>query len=170
MWPLSAYLASGEVPRPNGSAMSTIVPYQVFDTADAKLMVAAANDGLFGRLCGALGRAELALDARFARNSRRVANRAALVAILSEMFLTRSAADWEAALTACGVPAAPLQDVAAVAAAEQTEALGMIGIAPGDTTPQVALPISFNGSRPPLARRSPRRGADNAAILGTKSP
>lgn len=167
MWPLSAYLASGEVPRPNGSGMSTIVPYQVFDTADSKLMVAAANDGLFKRLSEALGRPELALDPRFATNGRRVANRAALLPVLAEIFATRSTAEWEAALAASGVPAAAIQDVAAVAAAAQTEALGMIGMAPGDTTRQVALPISFNGVRPPLGRRAPRRGADNTAILGT---
>jgi crotonobetainyl-CoA:carnitine CoA-transferase CaiB-like acyl-CoA transferase len=165
MWPLSSYLASGDVPRPNGSGMSTIVPYQVFDTADSKLMVAAANDGLFRRLCSALGRPDLADDPRFTSNGRRVANRAVLVAILEGIFLTRSTADWEDALTECGVPASALQDVAGVAAAAQTAALGMIGTAPGDATPQVALPISFNGRRPPLGRRSPKRGADNDAVL-----
>jgi crotonobetainyl-CoA:carnitine CoA-transferase CaiB-like acyl-CoA transferase len=170
MWPISAYLASGEVAGPNGSGMSTIVPYQVFDTADSKLMVAAANDGLFTRLCGALGREDLAQDPRFASNGRRVANRATLVAILSEIFLTRSTAAWETALTDCGVPASALQDVAAVAAAPQTAALCMVGTAPGETTPQVALPLSFNGVRPPLQHRSPRRGADNPAILGINTP
>jgi formyl-CoA transferase len=94
-----------------------------------------------------------------------VANRAVLVAILEGIFLTRSTADWEDALTECGVPASALQDVAGVAAAAQTAALGMIGTAPGDATPQVALPISFNGRRPPLGRRSPKRGADNDAVL-----
>jgi crotonobetainyl-CoA:carnitine CoA-transferase CaiB-like acyl-CoA transferase len=170
LWPLSAYLASGDVPRPNGSGMSTIVPYQVFDTADSKLMVAAANDGLFTRLCKALNRPDLTADARFASNGKRVANRETLVPVLAEIFATRTTAHWEEALTASGVPAAPIQDAAAVAAAAQTAALGMIGLAQGDTTPQVALPISFNGVRPPLSRRSPRRGEDTTAILGTPQP
>jgi crotonobetainyl-CoA:carnitine CoA-transferase CaiB-like acyl-CoA transferase len=168
MWPLSAYLASGEVPGPNGSGMSTIVPYQVFATADSKLMVAAANDGLFKRLCAALGREDLAADERFASNGRRVANRETLVPILAEIFATRGTAEWEEALTACGVPAAAIQDAAAVAAAAQTAALGMIGTAPGDDTRQVALPVSFDGVRPKLGRRSPRRGEHNAAILGVR--
>jgi crotonobetainyl-CoA:carnitine CoA-transferase CaiB-like acyl-CoA transferase len=170
MWPLSAYLASGEVPGPNGSGMSTIVPYQVFETADAKLMVAAANDGLFRRLCGALGRADLAQDPRFASNGKRVANRAALVDILGEIFRTRGTAEWEDALAACGVPASALQDVAGVAGAAQTAALGMIGTLPGDATPQVALPLSFNGRRLPFKRRAPHRGADNDAILSGALP
>jgi formyl-CoA transferase len=170
MWPLSAYLASGEVPGPNGSGMSTIVPYQVFETADAKLMVSAANDGLFRRLCGALGRADLAQDPRFASNGKRVANRAALVDILGEIFRTRGTAEWEDALAACGVPASALQDVAGVAGAAQTAALGMIGTLPGDATPQVALPLSFNGRRLPFKRRAPHRGADNDAILSGALP
>ena len=60
LWPLTAYLASGQVPRRQGSGMSTIVPYQVFRTRDSELMVAAGNDGLFSRLCEALGRPALA--------------------------------------------------------------------------------------------------------------
>jgi crotonobetainyl-CoA:carnitine CoA-transferase CaiB-like acyl-CoA transferase len=44
----------------------------VFHARDGDLMIAAANDGLFTRLCDALGLAELAADPRFATNPDRV--------------------------------------------------------------------------------------------------
>jgi crotonobetainyl-CoA:carnitine CoA-transferase CaiB-like acyl-CoA transferase len=166
MWPLSAFFASGDVPGPQGSGMSTIVPYQVFETADSRVMVAAANDGLFVRLCEAIGRPEFFRDDRFSTNGRRVANRAALLAELTPIFRSRGTGEWVEILAAAGVPAAAIQDVAAVAAAPQTLALGIIGAAPGEATPQVGMPISFNGVRPPLNGRAPRMGADNAALLG----
>jgi crotonobetainyl-CoA:carnitine CoA-transferase CaiB-like acyl-CoA transferase len=51
---LTAYLASGEVPGRHGSAFPLIAPYQAFRVRDGELMIAAANDGLFARLCAAL--------------------------------------------------------------------------------------------------------------------
>jgi crotonobetainyl-CoA:carnitine CoA-transferase CaiB-like acyl-CoA transferase len=167
MWPLSAYFASGDVPGPQGSGMATIVPYQVFDSRDSSLMVAAANDGLFARLCAAIGRPDLAADERFASNGRRVAHRDALVAELVQVFAARDTADWVEILTAAGVPAAAIQDVAAVAAAPQTHALGIIAPGPDGAARQVGLPLSFNGVRPPPRGRAPARGADTRAILGS---
>jgi len=165
MWPLSAYFASGQVPGPQGSGMSTIVPYQVFDTSDSRLMVAAANDGLFRALAAAMGRPDLAEDARFRDNGRRVKHRDELLAELIPLFAAKSTAEWEDILAQAGVPGAKIQDVAAVASAAQTDALGIITAAPGEADKQVGLPLSFNGQRPPPLPRAPARGADNARIF-----
>ncbi len=63
----SALVTGDEAPR-FGNAHASIVPYQTFRAADGWIAVAAANDGLFVRLCEALGRPELAADPRFATN------------------------------------------------------------------------------------------------------
>ena len=68
--PISAYLASGEIPTRYGSGVEQIVPYQAFAAADGHIMVAAGNDNLFRRLCTAVGRPNLAEDPRFRANSR----------------------------------------------------------------------------------------------------
>jgi crotonobetainyl-CoA:carnitine CoA-transferase CaiB-like acyl-CoA transferase len=165
MWPLSSYLATGQIPGRQGSSMSTIVPYQVFPTLDSNIMIAAGNDNLFNKLCRALGRTDLACDERFATNGGRVRFRDILLPVLEEIFATRSTAEWSELLAREQVPAAPLQNVADVAAAEQTRALNMLRAEVGLSHPYVALPISFDGVRPRSKNPAPALGADTDRIL-----
>ena len=48
------------------------------------MLIAANADPVFGRLCGAMARADLAMDARFATHAARGSNAAALDGIISE--------------------------------------------------------------------------------------
>ena len=54
-----------------GNAHPSVFPYEPFPTADADLIVIAANDRQFQRLCEALGIPEVAEDERFLRNGDR---------------------------------------------------------------------------------------------------
>lgn len=164
MWPLSAFMASGQLPARQGSGMSTIVPYQTFRASDADLMIAAGNDNLFSRMCGAMERPDLATDERFATNGKRVLNKDVLLPILEAVLATRRAADWSERFAEAGVPAALLQDAAGVVAAAQTEALGIIETS-DDGTSRVGLPISFDGRRPKSKGAAAKLGADNARLL-----
>ena len=162
---LPAYLASGEVRAPIGSGTFEIVPYQAFATSDSYLMVAAGNDGLYRKLCDALGRGSLASEPRFVTNSERVKNREALIEIIAPLFLARTAAQWGAVLDAAGVPNAPIQTIDQVAAAPQTEALGVVQYLESETRFGVCgLPLSFDGVRPPLRSYGPALGANNAVL------
>jgi crotonobetainyl-CoA:carnitine CoA-transferase CaiB-like acyl-CoA transferase len=160
---LTGYLASGTVPRAHGTAFPSIAPYETFATADGELMVAAGNDRLFASLAETVGLPELAADARFATNPDRVANREELVKALGERFRTAERAAWLERLAAAGVPAAPVQDTAEVAAHEQTQATGMLQRL-GDLT-TVALPLSFDGERMRHHSPPPRLGAHSAEVL-----
>src|SRR5689334_11135788 len=87
----SAWVAGGVVPYRMGNAHPSVFPYEPLPTADRDLIVAAANDRLFRKLCDVLGIPEVADDPRFARNRDRTANRAELKPILVERLATRSA-------------------------------------------------------------------------------
>ncbi|KFJ48289.1 coA-transferase III family protein [Brucella abortus] len=76
------YLASGKSPKRMGNAHPNIAPYQTLSVSDGYFIIACGNDGQFGKLSTLLGIGELAKDERFATNSARVANRAALTALL----------------------------------------------------------------------------------------
>jgi len=165
LWPLSSYLASGQVPGRQGSSMSTIVPYQTFRAADADLMIAAGNDNLFAKLCTAIERPDLATDERFSTNGKRVRNREILVPLLEAVLATATAAEWCDRLGKVGVPASPLQDAAGVVACEQTAALKILSRISNSAQPVVALPISFNGTRPLPKGPAPKLGADTQRIL-----
>ncbi|WP_366656106.1 CoA transferase [Fodinicurvata sp. EGI_FJ10296] len=159
---LAGYAASGEVRRPHGSGIAEIVPYEAFATKNGWLMIAAGNDGLFGKLCRAIGRDDLAAEPGYATNSGRVAGRDRLIAELS-----RTAAGFEldelmAILDAAGVPNAPIQTVDAVMEHPHTKALGIMAPTDGDTLPLPGLPLSFDGTRPRARRRAPTLGEHNS--------
>ncbi|MFN2167230.1 MAG: CaiB/BaiF CoA transferase family protein, partial [Anaerolineae bacterium] len=87
----SNYLVGGEPPRRLGNAHPNIAPYEAFRARDRWFGLAAANQGQWLTLCRVIDRPELAEDPRFASNSERVANRAALVPELNRAFAARDA-------------------------------------------------------------------------------
>jgi formyl-CoA transferase/CoA:oxalate CoA-transferase len=165
---LVGYLADGTVPRGHGTVFPMVAPYQVFPTRDGELMVAGGNDRLFAALCDVLELPELSSDDRFRTNPDRVRNREQLVEIVSTRLREDDAAHWHELLTAAGVPAAPVADVADVVHAEQTDALCMLqplehdGIA-GLRLP--ALPLSFDRERATHRSAPPAVGEHTAEIL-----
>jgi crotonobetainyl-CoA:carnitine CoA-transferase CaiB-like acyl-CoA transferase len=165
---LVGYLADGTVPRPQGTRFPSVAPYQVFPTRDGELMIAGGNDRLFALVCRVLGCEHLVDDPRFATNPERVANRDALYDELVRRLRGRDTAAWLAELSAAGVPAAPVADVADVVAAPQTQALGLLrpvehARIEGLRLP--ALPLSFDHERavPPTA--PPAIGEHTAEVL-----
>ena len=164
--PLSAYLASGEIPKRYGSGIEQIVPYQAFAAADGYMMVSAGNDNLFRRLCAAVGRPGLSDDTRFRTNKDRVVNREALIAMLSDLFAAEPIAVWSGRLDAAGIPNSPIQTIDQVVADPQTAALGIIQRwMDGLPLSLVGLPLSFDGARPPFAKLAPALGEDDPELL-----
>lgn len=162
------YLVSGRPPGRLGNAHPNIVPYQAFATATGHMVIAVGNDGQFGRLCSVLGCGEWAADARFATNPARVANRAALVEMISKKLLARPAADWLAALEEVGVPAAPINDLGQVFADPQVTARGLrldLAHPTAGCVPSVASPIRYSATPLSYERAPPLLGADTAAVL-----
>jgi crotonobetainyl-CoA:carnitine CoA-transferase CaiB-like acyl-CoA transferase len=124
--------------------------------------VACGNDALFRRLCAAIGRPELADDARYADNSGRLEHRDALTADLEAAFATAPAAEWVARLGAAGVPAGPINDIAEAFAFAQD-----LGLEPWDETGGVRTPRSpmrLHATPAAVRRRPPRLGEHDAEI------
>jgi formyl-CoA transferase/CoA:oxalate CoA-transferase len=159
---VTAFLGTGAVPGRYGTAFPLIAPYQVFRASDGDVMIAAANDGLFRRLCEAIGLPELATERRFATNPDRLEQREELAGLIQASLEDKTVADVLARLTEAGVPAAPVNDVGDVAEHEQTAALGLIQDSP---KPTVALPLSFDGERVSHRTPPPRLGEHTVEIL-----
>jgi crotonobetainyl-CoA:carnitine CoA-transferase CaiB-like acyl-CoA transferase len=79
--------------------------YQLYETRDGWLQVAAVRDEHWPALCGVVKREDLLADGRFQTAAGRHEHRAALSAILADTFLAESALEWRRALDAAGVPA-----------------------------------------------------------------
>jgi crotonobetainyl-CoA:carnitine CoA-transferase CaiB-like acyl-CoA transferase len=106
-----AALATGEEARRYGNAHPSIVPYEPYETASGWIAVAAANDGLWRRLCEACERPDLLADQRLATNPGRVEHREELASSLAGTFRTRTAEDWLARMERHGVPAGKVRGV-----------------------------------------------------------
>jgi crotonobetainyl-CoA:carnitine CoA-transferase CaiB-like acyl-CoA transferase len=166
---LAGYFAAGTVPHGQGTRFPMVAPYQVFATRDGELMIAGGNDRLFAAICAVLELPELLGDPRFATNPDRVSHRDELCAILEQALATNDTSHWHARLTEAGVPAAPVADIADVAIAPQTEALGMIQHLDHPTISDLrltALPLSFDGERAVYPSPPPAVGEHTAEILG----
>ena len=162
------YLASGEVPQPQGSGTAMIAPYQAFPTADGFAMVGAGSDALFTRLVAALGCPELAADERFKDNPSRVSNRAPLVEALSKRTRERKASELVETLRASGVPAAPILSVDQMLEEPQTRESGVLVGASHPRLPDyrsIALPLTWDGIRPAVRRVPPLLGEHSGDVL-----
>ncbi len=150
------YLATGVAPGRIGNAHPNIVPYQPFKTRDGEVILACGNDNLFGKFCEVAGCPELARDARFATNSKRVENRDAITRLLAEIFAKRTTRDWCDALEGAGVPNGPINNLRQVFEEPQVVARGMrieLEHAVAGKVPLIASPMKFSGT--PLEFKTP---------------
>jgi crotonobetainyl-CoA:carnitine CoA-transferase CaiB-like acyl-CoA transferase len=136
------------------------VPYQGFATRGGDIVVAAGNDGQFGRLLAVLG---LRDDGRrYATNASRVAHRAD--PWLAEAIARRERDELLAALARSDVPARPVNSVGqALAAIEATHPGGWLQEREGIRVPPD--PAVIDGDRLPLRAAPPRLGEDTDAVL-----
>jgi crotonobetainyl-CoA:carnitine CoA-transferase CaiB-like acyl-CoA transferase len=158
----------GAPPRRLGNGHPNVVPYQDFPTADGDVIIAVGNDGQFARLCGVLGHAEWATDARFATNQARQANRVELIRLLRTETLRRSTADWVAAMEAAEVPCGPINTLAQVFADPQVQARGMcvqVEHPTAGSIPLVANPIKLSATPVDYRHAPPTLGQDTDAVL-----
>lgn len=152
-----------------GNRHPSVAPYQTFDTADRPIAVAVGNDKQFRAFAAALGQADWGEDPRFATNPARVQNRELLCALIEDQ-LRRSGADhWYAELTAAGVPAGPINDVAEAFAFAERLGLHATVAMPDGGAPQVANPLTLSAT-PVSYRSSPPHWAAEASRTGASWP
>ncbi|MEV0164319.1 CaiB/BaiF CoA transferase family protein [Nonomuraea fuscirosea] len=142
----SAYVAGDVVPYRMGNAHPSVFPYEPLPTADNDLIVAAANDGQFRKLCQVLGIPEVADDPRFARNADRTERREELRPLLVEQLVRRPADEWFQLLVEAGVPSGPINTIdGGFAAAERFGLDPVVVVGEGDrAVPTTRHPIRFS--------------------------
>jgi formyl-CoA transferase len=102
--PSGIVAATGTSPGRLGNAHPSLAPYEPYSAADGYVIVAVANPRLWSRFCSAVGAEPLEHDPRFATNSDRLQNRAALNEAIDLLFKDRTVASLVESLAAAGVP------------------------------------------------------------------
>ncbi|MGQ0626261.1 MAG: CaiB/BaiF CoA transferase family protein [Sporichthyaceae bacterium] len=163
---IMGYLGSGTFPGRLGSQAPSAAPYQVWPTATAPIMIATSTDRTYASLCEVIGAADLATDPRFVTMPDRLARRYELADLIGERLLSRSAGAWLDALWAAGVPAGPVQDLAAALADPLTVERALLAEAdPGRITGLKQLRLPMDGARAAPLRQPPAVGEHSRQIL-----
>jgi crotonobetainyl-CoA:carnitine CoA-transferase CaiB-like acyl-CoA transferase len=111
--------------RMRDSAHPTIVPAQVFRTADSQLLVLCFKEKFWRTLTDVLEAPQLAADPRYASFASRYEHRDALIADLKGRFLARTTGEWLERM-AGKVPCAPVNSVEEALQEEQVLARDMV--------------------------------------------
>lgn len=120
------FFATGTAPKPEGNRHPLIAPYESFACQDGHINIAAANDGLFSRLCSAIGLQECEKDPRFQNNGLRVKNRDSLLAIIEAKTRIYKVKDLQKILDDAGIPNGPIWSLDQTLTSEQAIALEMV--------------------------------------------
>jgi formyl-CoA transferase len=164
----SNYLISGKIPSRWGNAHPNIVPYQNFKTADGYFVLGVASETIWRRFCPAIGRPDLTEDSRFADNAKRVENRSALIALLTEVFLSRTNQTWLKLFNDAEVPCAPVQTVDQVFQSPQVLHRDMlVGVEhpTAGKVPMAGVPVKFSLTPASVRLPPPLLGEHNRQVL-----
>lgn len=157
-------LVTGQEAGRYGNAHPHISPYQPFRAGEGWVAVAAANDGLFARLCAVIDRPDLA--ERYPTNASRVEGRAELVPELERVFAAAPAEAWVERLGAAGIPAGTIRGVLeaidTAAGAGRDPTVTVTHPTAGELR-MVGPPFAVEGLREPTA--PPLLGQHTAAVL-----
>lgn len=166
---ITAYCATGKIAHPLGARHPSIAPFEVFNTKDKPIVIAAGNDHLFTLLADALDRSAWKTDPRFHTNEKRFENVDQLKTDIDAALAGDIAANWLDKLDKAGVPSGPLANVADAVANPQVNARNMIL----DVVDPVAGPLRIAGNPikvsgvpdPTTQKAAPKLDANRADIL-----
>jgi formyl-CoA transferase len=164
----SNYLISGKIPSRWGNAHPNIVPYQNFKTADGYFVLGVASETIWRRFCPAIGRPDLTEDSRFADNAKRVENRTALIALLTEIFLSHTNQTWLKLFNDAEIPCAPVQTVDQVFQSPQVLHRDMlVGVEhpTAGKVPMAGVPVKFSLTPASVRLPPPLLGEHNRQVL-----
>lgn len=162
------YFYGGVLPARVGNRHPLSTPFGCFGTSDGQVVIAVLNGGQFERLAGLIGKPEIADDPRFASDSSRTGHEPALRTLIEDWSGRLTTQEAVAALSAHGLPAAPILDIAEAAANEHALMRGLVSRLAHPLlgqAPVVGQPVRFDGEKPVAAAAAPRLGGDRETVL-----
>ena len=121
-----AYTITGRIPRRIGSRHPDGGPYDVYDCKDGYVCVVASNEKLWGSMCQAMGRPELAKDPKFDSNVTRMQNVDEMTTIINNWMKNFTVEEAVARLREARVPVAPILEVPQICASEHAKVRNMV--------------------------------------------
>ncbi|MFB6304276.1 MAG: CaiB/BaiF CoA transferase family protein [Haloferacaceae archaeon] len=160
------YSLTDEVPGPQGTSHQTLVPYQLFDTADGQMVTGVPSDDRWDDFVDAVGCEEVR---EYGTNAERVEHREEVINAIQSRLAAETTAHWDEVLTEAGFPNGPLNDVADVVDHEQARARDLVVDVEidGEACVLPGHPLNFP-DHPDVGIRdlAPALGADTDEVFG----
>jgi crotonobetainyl-CoA:carnitine CoA-transferase CaiB-like acyl-CoA transferase len=166
---LQTFWERGVQPKKSGSSHDALCPYQAFEAADGPIMIGVANDHLWRKFCSVTGLQAIADDPSFRTNADRVKHREQTLAHVRRALSARTAAFWNDALAAVGVPCSPINTLAQLLDHPHTRASNLIVNYDHETAGRlrgVGHPVMLNGAPRETGLPPPTLGEHTDEILG----
>lgn len=163
------FAVSGITRGRSGSVLPGIAPSNAYPCKDGTYLIAANQDGIFRRLCLAMGRSHLADDPAYSTHVARGRNQAELDEVIAGWTSTRTLAEVEQCMTAHAVPAGRVYTAREMFGDPQFAARESIVTIDhprfGKLAMQNSFPV-FSETSSPRPRAAPQAvGEDNEEIL-----
>ena len=165
---IARYVTSGVVPKPIGNRHPSITPFSSFTAQDGPIIVAAANDRLWKKLCDVLKKTEWLTDKRFIDNPTRTKNFRELHKLLDEILSTKPILYWKELLDNAGIPCSPINDIADIINDPQIKEREMIVEVNHPTAGKLkmpGIPIKMSSTPGLIKTAAPLLGHDTNEIL-----
>lgn len=168
---ISGYLTAGPSHPPrtgNQHGSLSVSPYNVYPAADGFVAILCAADRHWRRLCGLMGRDDLADDPRFVAMTDRARRNDEVDGLVTAWTEGRPRADVVAALMDAGIPVAPVLTVPEVLRDENLLAREMVQQLDHPVLGPILAygsPITLSDSAPVRPSPSPRLGEDSEDVL-----
>lgn len=145
-------------------------PYDLFPCKDGHVVIAAANNNTFNRLCEAMNRPELPGNGMFSNNDLRCTHRAEITAIIREWTTARNKQEIEDCLNEKGVPVSSIYSIEQIAQHPQIQAREMFVEVDHPTLGPFKLqgvPIKMYGTPGGVRTPSPLLGEHTEEVLSS---
>jgi CoA:oxalate CoA-transferase len=159
---------AGTTPQRVGNRHPLSTPFGCYATSDGQAVIAVLGDRQWLSLCALIGHPDAAQDPRFATDTTRTAHEPQVKSMIETWSCTLPTDQVIAALSAAGIPTAPIQTLETAANSDHARARGLVTDLPHatlGTARTVGQPVRFDGEKPIATQSAPALGADTAAIL-----
>jgi formyl-CoA transferase len=163
------YFTDGVIPQRIGNRYEFIYPYDTFMAIDGWVVIAIANDSIWGRFLETSGLSWLGSDTRFKSNKLRVENHAELRTIIEEWTRKQSMEELVRMLNGNRIPSFPIYNVKDASEDPHiSKARGMVVEVEQPGLGKIRLqgnPIKMSETDPRPRGPAPSLGGDNDAVL-----
>jgi len=155
-------------PQRVGNRHPLSTPFGCFATADGQAVIAVLGDRQWQALCSLIGQPQAATDPRYLTDETRTAHEPLVKAMIEDWSHALPTAQVVEALSAAGIPTAPIQGLEQAANSDHARARGLVSDLPHailGTAKTIGQPVRFDGEKPIAHSSAPTLGADGPAIL-----